>query len=414
MKVTLEKAEKNTVVMEITVPATELDTAYEKAAKKVAKEVNIPGFRKGKVPKNILENYVGETVLLEEAAEIIFPEVYSQAVRENEVEVIDQPEVEMVQLEKGKDVIFKATVAVKPEVALGLYQGVEVEKVVSLPTDADVDAEIERMRERVAKLEVLGEEEPIADGDATMIDFKGFVDGEAFEGGTAEDYALTVGSHTFIPGFEEQMIGMKQGEEKDIEVTFPEEYHKEDLAGKPAVFHVKIRSIRRKSVPELNDDFVKEVSEECDTVDQLKEHVKTDLTDKAVKAAENKAKSDAMKAAMDNATVEIPDVMIERRIDSLVDEFNQQMMYQGMNLDMFFKYTGTNMEQLRKQNRPRAELGVKQDLVLEAIAKAENIVPSEEDIKKACEDIGKAYGQKATLYGKCLKKAVVWNICWKT
>ncbi len=404
MKVALEKPEKNVVAMEITVPAAQLDLALEKAVKKVANQVNIPGFRKGKVPKAVLENYVGDAVLLEEAAEIIVPEVYPQAVEENNVDVVDQPQVEMVQLEKGKDVIFKATVTVKPEVTLGMYQGVEVEKIVNLPTDEDVEKEIDHMRDRVAKMDSIADDAAIENGDTTMIDFQGFVDGEAFEGGSAEDYALMIGSNTFIPGFEEQMLGMKIGEERDVNVTFPEDYHKEDLAGKPACFKVKLRSARRKFMPELNDDFVKEVSEECDTVAQLKEHVQKDLTEKAVKDAEAKAKSDAVKIAMDNAEVDIPAVMIERRIDSLVEEFQQRLQYQGMSLDMFFQYTGSTMETLREQNRERAEVNVKQDLVLEAIVKAENIKPSEEDITKTLEEIAQAYNQPADKVREAFEK----------
>jgi len=404
MKVALEKPEKNVVAMEITVPAAELDSALEKAAKKVAAQVNIPGFRKGKVPKAVLENYVGESVLLEEAADVIFPEVYPKAVEENNVEVVDQPQVETVQLEKGKDVIFKATVTVKPEVTLGAYKGVEVEKVVNIPTEENIAEEIDHMRERVAKLESIDDDDTLENGDTTMIDFKGFVDGEAFEGGSADDYALMVGSNTFIPGFEEQMIGMKIGEEKDINVTFPEDYHKEDLAGKPAVFKVTLRSARRKILPELNDDFVKEVSEECETVEELKEHTRKELTEKAVQDAEMKAKSDVVKTVMDNAEVDIPPVMIEHRIDSLVDEFQQRLQYQGMNLDMFFQYTGANMEALREQNRPRAEVNVKQDLVLEAIVKAENIQPSEEDIAKTIEEVAQAYEQTVEAVREAFEK----------
>ncbi len=391
----VEGREINVVTLEVTVPTEELEKAAEKAVKKVAKEVKIPGFRPGKVPKTVLENYVGEAAILQEALDELLPESYGAALDATEIFPVDKPAIEVVQLEKGKDVIYKAVVLVKPEVTLGEYKGVEVEKTVTLPTDEDVDSEIKKMQERVGKVEDMPEDTAIIDGDMAVIDFEGFKDGVAFEGGKGENYPLNIGSHTFIPGFEEQLLGAKANDEIEVNVTFPEDYQNEELKGQPVVFKVKVHSVRRRELPEIDDDFVKDVREDCDTVDQLKEKLMAELTEKANKEADEAAKADIMKKVVEAATMDIPAVMIENRIDQLVEEFSNNLRYQGLSLDQFFQFAKTDMAGLREQNRKRAEFAVKQDLVLEAIVKAEGIKATEEDIEKQLADIAEAYNKEA-------------------
>lgn len=387
----VEGRENNIVTLEVVVPAAELDTAMDKAVKKVAKEVKIPGFRPGKVPKQVLMNYVGEAALLQEAFDEVLPESYTKAVDETGIFPVDRPNIDVTQLEKGKDITYKAIVIVKPIVTLGEYKGIEVPKVVAIPSDEDVDKEIKKMQERVGKIQDLPEDAAIEEGDMAVIDFEGFLDGVAFEGGKGDNYPLSIGSHTFIPGFEEQLVGKKSGEEVEVNVTFPEDYQNEELKGKPAVFKVKIHQVRRKELPALDDEFVKDVREDCDTVDELKAKIKEELTEKANKTADDVAKRDVMNKVVENATVDIPGVMIEDRIDQLVQEFETQLKYQGLDLNSFFKFAKTDMDGLREQNRKRAEFAVKQDLVLEAIVEAENIEATEEDFEEQLKEIAESY-----------------------
>ena len=387
----VEGRENNIVTLEVVVPAAELDTAMDKAVKKVAKEVKIPGFRPGKVPKQVLMNYVGEAALLQEAFDEVLPESYTKAVDETGIFPVDRPNIDVTQLEKGKDITYKAIVIVKPIVTLGKYKGIEVPKVVAIPSDEDVDKEIKKMQERVGKIQDLPEDAAIEEGDMAVIDFEGFLDGVAFEGGKGDNYPLSIGSHTFIPGFEEQLVGKKSGEEVEVNVTFPEDYQNEELKGKPAVFKVKIHQVRRKELPALDDEFVKDVREDCDTVDELKAKIKEELTEKANKTADDVAKRDVMNKVVENATVDIPGVMIEDRIDQLVQEFETQLKYQGLDLNSFFKFAKTDMDGLREQNRKRAEFAVKQDLVLEAIVEAENIEATEEDFEEQLKEIAESY-----------------------
>ncbi|MDD2568662.1 MAG: trigger factor [Clostridia bacterium] len=395
MKVTVktEKLEKSQVSMEVTVPEAELEQGVEKAVKKLAKQVNIPGFRAGKVPKAILENYVGEAVVMEEAAEQILPEAYVAGLDESGIDPVAQPEVQLVQLEKGKDFIFKAIITVKPEVILGEYKGISVVKEVISPNEEDVDAEIKKMQERTAKNIDLSEGDVLAAGDTAIIDFEGFVDDVAFEGGKAKNHSLVLGSNSFIPGFEEQLIGIKVGENTDVKVTFPEQYHSEDLAGKEAVFKVKVNSGRHKELPALDDEFVKDVTEDCDTVAELRAQTMEKLVKRSQEMANDMVKNSVLAKVIGNAAVEIPSAMIETRIDQMVDDFKEQLKYQGLDIERFFEFTKSDMNSLREQYKTKAEAGVKQDLVLEAVVAAEKIEPTQEDIDEQLKMIAQSYGQ---------------------
>lgn len=401
MKATAERIEKNTVLLQIEVEAAQLDQAMNKAYQKIVKQVNIPGFRKGKAPRAMVERHVGKETLFGEAAEIVVPEAYIQALKETETEPIDQPKIDIVQGEPGKPLIFKAVVEVKPEVTLGEYKGLEVTSSTTEVSDEDVQKEIERLQSRHAKL-VTVEEGEVQKDDVAIIDFAGYVDGEAFEGGTAENYSLTIGSGTFIPGFEEQLIGAKVGEEKDVNVTFPEEYHAENLAGKPATFKVTLKEIKRKELAVLDDEFAKDVSE-FDTLEELK----SDIRNKLKEAAETKAKSSVengvVEAATANAEVEVPEVMVEQKIGEMLNNVGQRLAQQGINLDQYFQYTNSSIDDMRQRMKPDAEKTVKNELVLDAIAKAENITASEEEINEEIQKIASYVKQDAEIVRKTLE-----------
>ncbi|MEW6697006.1 MAG: trigger factor [Bacillota bacterium] len=401
MKATAERIEKNTVLLQIEVEAAQLDQAMNKAYQKIVKQVNIPGFRKGKAPRAMVERHVGKETLFGEAAEIVVPEAYIQALKETETEPIDQPKIDIVQGEPGKPLIFKAVVEVKPEVTLGEYKGLEVTSPTTEVSDEDVQKEIERLQSRHAKL-VTVEEGEVQKDDVAIIDFAGYVDGEAFEGGTAENYSLTIGSGTFIPGFEEQLIGAKVGEEKDVNVTFPEEYHAENLAGKPATFKVTLKEIKRKELAVLDDEFAKDVSE-FDTLEELK----SDIRNKLKEAAETKAKSSVengvVEAATANAGVEVPEVMVEQKVGEMLNNVGQRLAQQGINLDQYFQYTNSSIDDMRQRMKPDAEKTVKNELVLDAIAKAENITASEEEINEEIQKIASYVKQDAEIVRKTLE-----------
>ena len=401
MKATAERIEKNTVLLEVEVEQEMLDQALDKAYRKIVKQVNIPGFRKGKAPKAMVERYVGKETLFGEAAEMVVPDAYMQALKETETEPIDQPKIDIVQGEAGKPLIFKATVEVKPEVTLGEYKGVEVTRPTTDISDEEVQKELERLQSRHAKL-ITVEDGEVQQDDTTLIDFTGYVDGEAFEGGTAENYSLNIGSGTFIPGFEEQIIGVKVGEEKDVNVTFPEEYHAENLAGKPATFKVKVNEIKRKELAELDDEFAKDVSE-FDTLDELR----NDIRNKLKEAAETKAKSSVENGTVDavvaNATVEIPAVMVEYKVEEMMNNVGQRLAQQGINLDQYFQYTNSSMDDMRERMKPDAEKTVRNELVLDAIAKAENITASEEEINEEIQKIAEYVKQDAKVVRKTLE-----------
>ena len=379
MSITVEKIATNKVKILFEVEAEKFDAAMAKAYLKVRNHVSVPGFRKGKAPRKMIENmYGGESIFYDEAFELIFDEVYGPAVEENKIEVVDRPEIEILEIGTGKTLKFACEVFVKPEVVLGDYKGVAVKKETTLVTDEEVDARIEQERAKQGtEAEVEGR--AVAEGDTVNLDYAGSVDGVAFAGGTAEGQTLKIGSHTFIPGFEEQMIGMEIGEEKDLNVTFPEQYHSEELAGKAAVFHVKVNSITETQLPALDDDFAKDISE-FDTLDEYKADVRAKLEASAAERDNNNFTNAVIEKVLENAEVVIPEAMIERQVDSMVREFEYRLSSQGLKLADFIKYTGSDMTAFREQYRPQAIKSVKAHLVLEAIEKAENIDATEEQV----------------------------------
>jgi len=383
MSTTVEKIASNKVKLSFDIDSAKFDEAMGKAYLKVRNQVSIPGFRKGKAPRKMIENMYGEGVFYDEAFELIFDEVYGPAVEENKVEVVDRPEIEIQEIGAGKNLKFTCEVFVKPEVTLGEYKGVEVKKETTIVTDAEVDAKVEEERSKQAT-EVAVEDRAVAEGDTVNLDYAGSVDGVAFAGGTAEGQTLKIGSHTFIPGFEEQMIGMSIGEEKDLNVTFPEKYHSDELAGKAAVFHVKVNSITETQLPELDDDFAKDISE-FDTLDEYKADIRAKLEAQAAQRDNDVFTNDVLGKVMENATVEIPEAMIERQIDSMMRDFEYRMMGKGLKMDDFLKYTGQDIKAFRENYRGQAEKSVKAHLVLEAIEKAEAIDATEEQIDKQLE-----------------------------
>jgi len=388
-----EKVENNQGILTVEVDASEVDKALDQAFKKVVKKVQVPGFRKGKVPRKIFEARFGVESLYQDALDILLPIAYGQAVRETGIEPVDRPEVDIQQMERGKNLIFKATVTVKPEVKLGDYKNLTIEPKEFTVTDEDVDAELKQMQERHAEL-VAVEDESAQNGDIAMIDFEGFLDGVAFEGGKAENYSLELGSGTFVAGFEEQVVGMKPGEEKDIKVTFPEEYHSPNLAGKEATFKVKLNSLKRKNLPALDDEFAKDVSE-FDTLEELKADTRKKLEEKAAKDKEQYIREQLVLKAAENAEIDLPPVMVEHELDQMVQEFAQRLQFQGLTLDMYYQFSGMDESKLRDQMRDDATTRVRTALVLEAIGKAENIEVSEEDVNKELERLAGIYGRPA-------------------
>lgn len=374
-----EKLEGNQGVLTVEVDAETFSKALDEAFKKVSKQVNIPGFRKGKIPRGMFEQRFGAESLYQDALDIILPEAYPQAVEEAGIEPIDRPEIDVEQIEKGKNLIFTAKVIVKPEVKLGEYKGLEVEKIDAEVSEEDVDAELKSLQERHAEL-VVKEDGAVEDGDTVVIDFEGFVDGEAFEGGTAENYTLEIGSGSFIPGFEEQLVGLEANGEKDVEVTFPEEYHAENLAGKPATFKVKLHEIKAKELPALDDEFAKDVDEEVETLEALKEKTKNRLEETRKAEAENAIRDALVDKASDNAEVDIPQILIENEVNRMMQEFEQRLQAQGMNLELYFQFSGQDEDALKEQMKEDASKRVKYNLTLEAIAKAENIEVTDEEV----------------------------------
>ncbi len=389
-----EKQEGNQGVLTIEVDADTVNKGLDAAFNKVVKQVNVPGFRKGKMPRGMFEKRFGVEALYQDALDILLPEAYANAVMEAGIEPIDRPEIDVEQLEKGQPLIIKATVQVKPEVKLGDYKGLEVEKVETEVTAEDVDAEIKALQERHAELAVK-EEGQTAEGDTVTIDFEGFVDGEAFEGGKAENYALELGSGSFIPGFEEQLVGLEAGAEKEVEVSFPEEYHAAELAGKPATFKVKLHEIKTKELPELDDEFAKDVDEEVETLAALKEKIENRLKESKKNEAEQKLRDSLVEKAAENAEVEVPEVMVKNEVDRMMDEFGQRLQMQGMNLELYFQFSGQTEEDLRGQMQEDAKKRVLTNLTLEAIAKAENIEVSDEEAEKEVEELAAQYNMPA-------------------
>ena len=389
MSLQVEKLEKNMAKLTIETSAEDLEKAIEKAYQKQKSQISIPGFRKGKVPRQMVEKMYGKAVFYEDAANELIPDAYDKALAECEEDIVSSPKIEVTQIEAGKPFVFTATVALKPEVKLGKYKGVKIDKIDTEVTDEEVDAEINKERENNAR-NITVEDRPVKDGDITTLDFEGFVDGVAFDGGKGENYPLTIGSGAFIPGFEEQLVGAEIGKEVEVKVTFPEDYQAENLKGKDAVFKCTIKEIKEKELPELDDEFASEVSE-FDTLAEYREDVKKNLAEKKEKDAKNLREEAAVNAVVENAEMEIPEAMLETQQRQMVDEFAQRITMQGLSMEQYFQFTGTSYEQMVEQVKPQAEERIKSRLVLEAVAKAEKIEATEEDYEKELETMAEVY-----------------------
>ncbi|MBN8191168.1 trigger factor [Bacillus sp. NTK074B] len=389
-----EKQEGNQGVLTIEVEAAKVNEGLDAAFKKVVKQVNVPGFRKGKMPRGMFEKRFGVESLYQDALDFILPEAYAKAIEETGIDPIDRPEIDVEQMEKGKDLIFTAKVQVKPEVKLGEYKGLEVEKMETEVTAEDVEAELTSLQEKQAELAVK-EDGKAEEGDTVTMDFEGFVDGEAFEGGQAENYSLELGSGQFIPGFEEQLIGVASGEEKEVEVNFPEEYHAAELAGKPATFKVKVHEIKAKELPALDDEFAKDADEEVETLAELKEKIEKRLQESKKNEAETAVRETLVNKASDNAEVEIPEVMVTAEVDRMMQEFEQRLQMQGMNLDLYFQFSGQTEEDLRGQMTEDAGKRVRTNLTLEAIAAAENLEVTDEEAEEEVNKMAEQYNMSA-------------------
>lgn len=389
MSLQVEKLEKNMAKLTIETDVEEFEKAIEKAYQKQKSKISIPGFRKGKVPRQMVERMYGKEVFFEEAANIMIPDAYDKALDECEEEIVSSPQIEVTQIEAGKPFVFTATVALKPEVKLGKYKGVKIDKIETEVTEEEVDAQIEKERENNAR-NVTVDDRPVEDGDMTTLDFEGFVDGEAFEGGKGESYPLTIGSGAFIPGFEEQLVGAKIGEETEVKVTFPEDYQAEHLQGKEAVFKCTVKEIRKKELPELNDEFASDVSE-FDTLAEYRADVRKNLEEQKAKDAKREREDAAVKAAVEDSEMEIPEAMLETQQKQMVDEFAQRITMQGISMEQYLQLTGSNYQQMVEQVKPQAEERVRSRLVLEAVAKAENLEATEEDYEEELKTMADVY-----------------------
>ncbi|MFC9657854.1 trigger factor [Bacillus subtilis] len=390
MSVKWEKQEGNEGVLTVEVDAETFKTALDDAFKKVVKQVSIPGFRKGKIPRGLFEQRFGVEALYQDALDILLPVEYPKAVEEAGIEPVDRPEIDVEKIEKGESLIFTAKVTVKPEVKLGEYKGLGIEKDDTTVTDEDVQNELKALQERQAEL-VVKEEGAVEEGNTVVLDFEGFVDGEAFEGGKAENYSLEVGSGSFIPGFEDQLVGLEAGAEKDVEVTFPEEYHAEELAGKPAVFKVKIHEIKAKELPDLDDEFAKDIDEEVETLAELTEKTKKRLEESKENEADAKLREELVLKASENAEIDVPQAMVDTELDRMLKEFEQRLQMQGMNLELYTQFSGQDEAALKEQMKEDAEKRVKSNLTLEAIAKAENLEVSDEEVEAELTKMAEAY-----------------------
>lgn len=393
MKASWEKIEKNVGVLDIEVDSEQVAVALDKAFKKVVQKVNVPGFRKGKVPRSIFESKFGVESLYQDALDIIVPEAYVDAVRETGIEPVDRPELDVEQFGKGQTLKFKAKVMVKPEVQLGEYKGVELAETPVEVTAEEINEELDKLQKRHAEL-IPVEEGAAENGDMVVLDFEGFVDGVAFEGGKAERYSLELGSGNFIPGFEEQVVGLEKDGEKDITVTFPENYHSEELKGKEAVFKIKLHDIKRKNLPALDDEFAKDVSE-FETLDEYKADLEAKLKERKASENERLRETEVVEKVAAAAEVDVPQVMVNDEADQMVKEFENRLRSQGMNLEMYFQFTGQSNESLKEQMIGDAEKRVRNNLVLEAIAKAEGIESTEEELNAELENLAKLYNRPA-------------------
>ena len=398
----LEKVENNVATLEISVSAEKLEEGIMKSYLKNVKKFNIAGFRKGKAPRKIIERHYGEAVFYEDAINIICPDAYDEAVKEHNLEPVDRPDIDIIDIESGKGLIFKAVVTVKPEVALGQYKGIEAEKKEYNVTDEEVDKEIEIMREKNARL-VEVSDRPVKNGDIIIIDFKGFVDDKQFEGGTSENYSLEIGSGQFIPGFEEQMVGAELGKEIDVNVQFPKEYNNEELAGKPALFKVTVKEIKEKQLVELDDEFAKDVSE-FDTLDELKADIRKKKEEQCKRLEKQQYEDEVINKVVENATVDIPEVMVDAQVNIMLRDFDYQLRYQGLNLEAYLKYMNMDIDKLKESYRDVAKSRVKSQLVLEKVAEAEGIAATEEDLNAEIEKTAKHYNQDLEKFKKTLKE----------
>ena len=378
MSLQVEKLEKNMAKLTVEVAAEEVEAALQNAYLKNRKQISVPGFRKGKVPRQMIEKMYGPSIFYDDAVNAMIQEAYPEATKECDLEIVSRPNVEVVQIEKGKPFIFTAEVAVKPEVTLGQYKGIEVEKADTTATDEEVAAEIDKEREANSRT-ITVEDRAVQDGDMTVIDFEGFVDGEAFEGGKGTDYPLTIGSGAFIPGFEEKLVGAEIGKEVEVDVTFPEEYHAKELAGKPAVFKCTVKEIKVKELPELDDDFAQDVSD-FDTLEEYKADVRKKVEEK--KAADAKAKKEdaVIEKIIEGATMEIPDAMVETQAERMVDEFAQRLQMQGLSMEQYMQFTGGNVQAMVEQSKPQALKRIQSRLVLDAVVAAENLTATDEEV----------------------------------
>ena len=399
MNVKVEELENSEVKLEITVSAEKFEEGMNKAFFKNAKYFSVPGFRKGKAPRARVEKYYGEHVLYEDAFNEIAPEIYEEALKENNIEAVARPEIDITQIGNGKDLIFTAIVTVKPKVELGKYKGIKIEKKEYPVTDEDVDNAIKAMAEKNARIITCDDDKILEKGDTAVIDFEGFVGGKAFEGGKGENYSLEIGSNTFIPGFEDQLIGLKKGEETDVNVNFPENYFSKELAGKPATFKVKVNEIKTKEYPKMDDEFAKDVSE-FDTLKELKADTRAHLEEENSRRAKYEMEEDAIEEVTHSAKIDIPAKMLDAEIDGYIHDMNHRLEHQGMTLDMYMQMMNTDLASVRDEFRGKAEHNIMTRLVLEAIFEAEKIEITDEDINKKLADVAKEYGRDAEEFVK--------------
>ena len=381
--------EKNMVKLVIEATAEEFEAGLNTAYNKSKSKINVPGFRKGKAPRKIIEQLYGQEVFFEDAANAIIPDAYAKACIESELDIVSQPKISVTQLEKGKPFVFEAEVAVRPEVELGNYKGVEVSKVDTEATDADVEEEIKKVAEQNSRT-ITVEDRAVKDGDMTVIDFEGFIDGEAFEGGKGENYPLTIGSHSFIDNFEDQIIGMNIGDEKEINVTFPEDYHAEELKGKPATFKVSVKEIKEKQLPDIDDDFAQDVSD-FDTLDEYKADLKKKIAERKEAEAKKQKETEAIEKIVADSKMDIPQAMIDTQVTRMAEDFAQRLQQQGLSLEMYFKYTGLTAEKILDDMKPEAVKRIQNSLVLEAVAKAENIQVSDDEFNAELSKMAEMY-----------------------
>ena len=393
MSLQVENLEKNMAKLTIEVPASEFEKALQSAYNKQKKSISVPGFRKGKVPRQMVEKMYGAEIFYEDAANELIPAAYEEELKNCDLEIVSRPTVDIVQIKKGENFIFTAEVAVKPEVTLGEYKGMEVDKTSTRVTQKEVEAKIKEEAEKNART-VTVEGRPVQDGDEVILDFEGFVDGEAFEGGKGENYPLTIGSGSFIPGFEEQLVGVEPEKEVEVKVTFPEEYHAEELKGKDAVFKCTVHEIKEKQIPEIDDEFAAEVSE-FDTLDEYKADVKAKIKEQKENEGKQKKEDQAVEKAVANATMEIPEAMIDEQVRQMVNEFAQNMQYQGISFEQYCQITGMTLEKIQEEMRPQAVKRIETRLVLEAVAKAENIEVTEEKLDEEIKKMAESYNMEA-------------------